>query len=173
MDDALRDCIDEASIMRLQRAYADAVTRRAWAELDDQFLPDVPVRVDTVTNPVVELTGPREVAAFIAAAVERFELFELAILNTHVMLRLGGDPDAAGARLYICELRQDAATGRFSTAFGLYQDDYRRARGRWWFARRDYRSLARTGRHEVFGLPELRHALGLEPGCSTRDRPDP
>ena len=38
-------------------------------------------------------------------------------------------------------------------AFGVYQDDYRRVDGRWWFARRDYQSLARSGRGEVFAFP--------------------
>jgi hypothetical protein len=154
MDDAWQETVDYVAIYRLQRAYADTVTRRAWPELHDQFLADAAVRVDTVTNPVVELAGPQAVGDFIAGAVERFELFEFAILNSHVSLRAGGDVDAATGRVYIWELRQDAATGHFTSAFGLYQDAYRRVDGRWWFARRDYRSLARTGRLEVFGLPE-------------------
>ena len=153
MDDEQRDTIDYVAICRLQGAYADTVTRRAWAELHEQFLPDAPVRVDTVTNPVIELVGPAQVGDFIGAAVERFEFFEFTILNTHVELRAGGDPDAARARLYICELRQDAATGHRTNVYGVYRDDYRRAEGRWWFARRSYQSLARNGRDEVFPFP--------------------
>ncbi len=55
--------------------------------------------------------------------------------------------------LYICELRQDAASGHSTQAFGVYQDEYRRVDERWWFSRRDYQSLARSGRGEVFAFP--------------------
>jgi hypothetical protein len=153
-DAELRDTVDYVAITRLQHAYADVVTRRAWGELHELFLPDAPVRVDTVTNPAIELAGPQQVGDFIGGAVERFEFFEFVPLSTRVRLRAGGDPDRATARLYICELRQDAATGAASQAFGVYRDEHRRVDGRWWFSRRDYRSLARTGRGEVFAFPE-------------------
>jgi hypothetical protein len=152
-DDSLQDTIDYVAITRLQNAYADAVTRRAWREFDDMFLAGAPVRVDTVTNPVIELTGPQEVGDFIGGAVARFEFFEFVPLSTRVELRAGDDPDCATARLYICELRQDAATGHATQAFGVYQDEYRRVDGRWWFSRREYQSLARSGRGEVFAFP--------------------
>ena len=151
--DELQDAVDYVAITRLQNAYADAVTRRAWSEFDAMFLAGAPVRVDTVTNPVIELAGPKEVGDFIGDAVERFEFFEFVPLSTRVELRVAGDADRATARLYICELRQDAASGRATQAFGVYQDEYRRVDGRWWFARRDYQSLARSGRGEVFAFP--------------------
>jgi hypothetical protein len=153
-DPDLRDTVDYIAITRLQNAYADAVTRRAWAEFHDMFLADAPVRVDTVTNPVIELVGPQQVGDFIGPAVERFEFFEFVPLSTRVALRVGGDRDRAAGRLYICELRQDAVSGHSTQAFGVYRDDYRRVDGRWWFARRDYQSLARSGRGEVFAFPE-------------------
>jgi SnoaL-like protein len=153
-DDALQDTIDYVAITRLQNAYADAVTRRAWAEFHDMFLAGAPVRVDTVTNPVIELAGPQQIGDFIGDAVERFEFFEFVPLSTRVALRAGGDPDRATARLYICELRQDAASGRSTQAFGVYRDEYRRVDGDWRFARRDYQSLARSGRGETFAFPE-------------------
>ena len=149
----LRDTIDYVAITRLQNAYADTVTRRAWSEFHDMFLADAPVRVDTVTNAVIELAGPQQLGDFIGTAVERFEFFEFVPLSTRVALRAGGDDDRATARLYICELRQDAASGHSTQAFGVYQDAYRRVDGRWWFARRDYQSLARSGRGEVFAFP--------------------
>ena len=153
MDDELRDTVDYVAITRLQNEYGDTVTRRAWSELHDMMLPDAPVTVDTVTNPVIALTGPQEVGDFIGAAVERFEFFEFVPLSTRVTLRAGGDADRATARLYICELRQDAASGHSTQAFGVYQDDYRRVDRRWWFAARAYQSLARSGRGEVFAFP--------------------
>jgi hypothetical protein len=152
-DRRLQDTLDYVAITRLQNAYADAVTRRAWSEFHDMFLADAPVRVDTVTNAVIALTGPQEVGDFIGTAVERFEFFEFVPLSTRVELRAAGDPDRATARLYICELRQDAASGHSTQAFGVYQDEYRRHGGGWWFARRDYQSLARSGRGEVFAFP--------------------
>src|SRR5262249_8968065 len=110
-NDAVRDTVDYIAITRLQNAYADAVTRRAWSEVHGMFLVRAPVGVDTVTNPVIELTGPQEVGDFIGGAVERFEFFEFVPLSTRVELRARGDADRATARLYICELRQDAASG--------------------------------------------------------------
>ncbi len=117
------------------------------------FLADAPVTVDTVTNPVIALTGPHEIGDFIGTAVERFEFFEFVPLSTRVFVNPGGDADRATARLYICELRQDADSGRSTQAFGVYQDDYRRVDGHWWFAARAYQSLAWSGRGEVFAFP--------------------
>lgn len=153
MDDVVQETIDYVAIERLLAAYADVVTRRAWDELDTLFLPDAPVTIDTVTRPVVDLVGPVQLGEFVAAAVERFELFEFVVLNRVVDLRSGGSGEATG-RLYMCELRQDRDTGHTSTAFGVYRDDYRRTDDGWRFARRRYRTLARTGRFEVFPFPD-------------------
>jgi len=151
MSDALaQETIDYVAIRRLQSAYADSVTRRAWSELDDLFLPDATVTVDTVTSEPILLTGGGAVGDFIAAAVERFEFFEMVILNAVVDLAVDGDADLAHGRQFTCELRQDKSNGRWTNAYGMYQDDYARRAGRWWFARRRYQSIARTGRAEVF-----------------------
>ena len=45
-DDALQDTIDYVAITRLQNAYADAVTRRAWAKFQSPG-----VYATTVTQP--------------------------------------------------------------------------------------------------------------------------
>jgi hypothetical protein len=43
----------------------------------------------------------------------------------------------------------------WSVAHGLYRDRYRFEAGRWWFAARRYRSLARQGPETtILGLPE-------------------
>ena len=63
-------------------------------------------------------------------------------------------PDTATGRVFMCELRQERESGRFTRAFGVYRDDYARVDGKWWFARRRYQSLARSGRGEVFAFPE-------------------
>ena len=147
------DALDYLAITRLQAAYADVVTRRAWAELDGLFLADAPVHVDTVTSPVIELVGPQSLGRFIDGAIERFEFFEFVPLNTVVEVQ----GDTATARLYMVELRQDRDGGRWSNAFGLYQDRYARTAEGWRFAERHYQSLARTSPATVvFPLPSPR-----------------
>jgi hypothetical protein len=154
VDDLEQETIDYVAICRLQSAYADVVTRRSWPELEDLFLAGAQVTVDTVTSAPIELTGPTAVGEFIGGAVERFEFFELVILNTTVDVHHDGDPDTARARLFTCELRQDRSNGRWTNAFGVYHDEYSRIDGRWRFARRRYQSLARSGRAEVFPFPK-------------------
>ena len=75
-------------------------------------------------------------------------------LSTRVVLRAGGDADRATARLYICELRQDGASGHSTQAFGVYQDELPpRRRALVVRAAATYQSLARSGRGEVFAFP--------------------
>jgi hypothetical protein len=162
-DKTTRDPVtsDYVAVRRLQDAYADVVTRRSWDELADLFLPDAVVEVDTRTDDSLRFEGPMALGSFISGAIERFEFFEFVILNSHIVTAVDGDPDAARARLYMCELRQESATaekpaGQWSNAFGIYHDDYVRHDDRWWFARRRYQSLARielSGRAEVFPFP--------------------
>jgi hypothetical protein len=147
-----RETLDCAAICRLQAAYADAVTRRAWSDLDALFLPDAPITVDTVTSPPFEHVGAAGIGGFIAGAVERFEFFELVILNVHVLS--GAEADSARSRSFTCELRQESANGHWTNAFGVYHDDLARVDGRWRYARRRYQSIARTGRGEVFPFPQ-------------------
>jgi hypothetical protein len=146
------DDLDYVAICRLHAAYADAVTRRAWADLEPLFAADAPVRVDVVTSAPLEFVGAAGIGGFISGAVERFEFFELVILNVHVM----PDPSAADrlrSRAFTCELRQESANGHWTNAFGVYHDDLVQLEGRWRYARRRYQSLARTGRSEVFPFP--------------------
>lgn len=149
------DTADYIGVTRLQAAYADTVSRRAWDEFGRIFAPDAVVVVDTGVGDPLRLAGPDGVAGFIAGAIERFEFFQFVPLNTVVETAVGGDPDAAEGRLYICELRQDRDNGHWTNAFGVYHDRYRRgADGRWRFTHRRYQSLARTtGRAEVFAFP--------------------
>jgi len=147
-----RQAADHVEISALLAAYADTVTRRAWPELADLFEPDARVRVDTVTAPARQLTGPDELGEFIGGAVERFAFFELVVLNARISSGTGGDPDRACARVLINEIRQDHE-GEWSSTYGVYQDEYRRGPSGWRFARRDYQSLARTGQFPPFPFP--------------------
>jgi hypothetical protein len=152
---------DVVALARLQSRYADVVTRRAWDELGDIFRPDATVVVDTVTSPARTLVGPREFGAFVARAVERFDHFTFVILNAVVDVGAGGDPDAAEGRMFMCEIRHDTARDEWTYAHGVYSDRYRYVDGRWWFAGRRYRSMARTGPDAaVLGLPPGLGPLG-------------
>jgi hypothetical protein len=146
---------DVVAVWRLQAAYADVVTRRAWPELAELIRADASIEVDTVTAPARRIVGPDQLGEFIAAALERFDHFEFVVLNRVVDI----DGDTARGRLHVSEIRRDAATTEWSTTYGMYQDAYRHVDGRWWIAGRHYRSLARTGTNAgAFGLP-----AGLEP----------
>lgn len=151
IDDAteteLRAMLDQFAISTLQATYGDAVTRRAWDEVTEMFVPDCPVHVDVRGSETRTLVGGRAVAEFIATSIERFEFFEFALLNSVVDVTTNGDhgePGGATGRLYMWELRQDRETGRWSNAYGLYRDRYQRIDGGWFFAERRYSSLART-----------------------------
>ena len=144
------EAIAYLAITRLQAAYADVVTRRAWPELEEIFLPDTAVHVDTVTADVIELVGPKNFGDFVAGSIDRFEFFEFVILNTVIDV---ASATSATGRMYMVELRQDRASGGWSNAFGVYHDTYVCDDGRWRFAERSYQSLARTGRYEIFPFP--------------------
>lgn len=145
------------ALWRLQSRYADVVTRRAWGELHDIFLPDTVVHIDTVTAPPRSIGGPDEFGSVIGAAMDRFDHFNFVILNTVVDV----DEEAltaltATGRIFMCEVRHDAATDIWQTTYGVYSDRYVFAvdGGGWRIAERRYRSMARTDPDgAVFGLP--------------------
>lgn len=140
---SIAETVDYVAIRRLQDAYADVVTRRAWEELGELFLPDAVVELDTRQGDVIRMDGPRELGEFIAGAIERFDFFEFVTLNTRIVIGAGGHDDAAHGRLYMCELRTEREARHWNNAFGVYHDRYRRYHDRWWFAHRRYHSLAR------------------------------
>jgi hypothetical protein len=148
------ETVDYVAIRRLQDAYADIVTRRAWGELDEVFLPATRVTLHRGSSDPLLLEGPRAIGDFIGNAIAGLDFFEFVILNTRVVLRHGNDDDAAVARVYMNELRHDGATGQWTTVYGVYHDAHRRVDGRWWFAERRYHTLARTGRAvDAFAFP--------------------
>jgi hypothetical protein len=136
---------DYVALRRLQNAYADVVTRRAWPELRDLFLPDALIEVDSRGGAVLRFEGPDQLGDFIGTSLERFDFFEFVILNTRIELGVAGDDDRADGRMYMCELRTDRDDGRWTIAFGVYHDRYARDDDRWRFAHRRYHTLGRTG----------------------------
>ncbi len=155
----LAEAIDYTAIQRLQSRYADVVTRRAFHELADLVRPDCPIVVD-VRHKKFELTGPSEYGQFITRQIERFSLFEFVLLNT--VVRIDAERGLAAARVYMQEIRQNISDGRRTDAYGVYHDRLERDdEGRWWFAKRRYRSLARTAEprvaadFDVFDVPDI------------------
>jgi hypothetical protein len=146
MDD---DALAYIAITRLQNYYADAVSRRSWEELDDIFLPDANIHLDLITSGL-DFTGPREIGSFIAGSIEKYEFFQFVILNVVVNV---SDATNATGRMWMSELRQEAAGGGWSTIYGVYHDTYTKTDAGWRIAKRDYQSLAREGRFDVFPFP--------------------
>ena len=145
--------VDRVLIDSLQRAYADGVTRRSWGDVASLLLPDATVSLDLVTRPSIELDGPDAIVGFIGPAVDDFEFFEFAIVNSYVDLWPGADPTLATSRVFMCELRVPRGSKERSDAFGRYDDTYRKVDGTWRIASRRYRSLARfpDGTIHAFG----------------------
>lgn len=157
--DDLAEVIAYTKLRRLQSSYADIVTRRAWPELHDIMLPSCVVTVDLVDH-AIDFDGPQAIGDFIGTQLEQFDFFEFVILNT--VMEIDADAGVAGARMYMQEARQFIAEGRRADVYGVYHDRFERDDdGRWWFARRNYRSYARTNPVGdeadlvVFDLPEL------------------
>jgi SnoaL-like domain len=150
--DPARETIDYIAVSRLHHVYADIATRRAWDELDEIFVADIPVSIDLRDRDPYEFAGRDAFKEFVSAAVDRFEFFEFVILNSRVYLEHGGDPDAAVARMYMSELRQDHAEHRWTAVYGVYHDRFRRVDGQWWYVARNYSSLARPA-HDVESFP--------------------
>jgi hypothetical protein len=148
------------AIWRLQARYADIVTRRAWPELHEVFLPDASVHLDTVTRPPQTVTGPDAFGAFVAGAIERYDHFAFVILNTVVDVEPpaepGGESTSATGRIFMCEVRHERDTDTWPNAHGRYEDRYEHDGERWRIAERHYRSMARQGPDGVvLGLPDL------------------
>ena len=146
---SMEETVDYVAIVRLQRAYADVVNRREWAELHQIFTPDATVDLDLVTRPALHMVGPEALGEFVGPAIERFDFFEFVVLNAHVELWPDGDRRAARARVFMCELRQPAGQTERDDAFGLYRDTYALVDDEWRISARRYRSLGRFPRGEI------------------------
>lgn len=133
------DAADHVALGALQAAYGDAVTRRDWPAVVALFEPDATVTLD-LGRGEPRVLGPVELVAFVEEAISRFDVFLFTILN-RVVLDVTGD-EATG-RVWLAEVRQDH-DGVATTAYGRYDDTYRRTGATWRIAGRRYRSVART-----------------------------
>ncbi len=153
-DELVAEAVHDTGVRRLQHAYADVVNRRAWSEMAHLFLPDATVTLDLRAETPLVLTGGPEVGRFIEQAIDRFEFFEFVILNAHIAFPDGPGAGRAVSRLFMSEVRQERASGRWTTVYGLYHDCYRLVSDRWRIAERKYHSLARRAHDlDVFPIP--------------------
>jgi hypothetical protein len=149
---------DYVAIRRLQDAYADTITRRAFADLERLFLGDAPIVVDLRAGEPLRFEGPTALGEFLVPAMARFGFFQFVILNAVVELGVDGDPDRASGRMFMSELRTDGMDGPRIDSYGVYHDRYCRTAEGWRFAARRYHSLARLGADgtsEVFPFPDV------------------
>ena len=143
------------AIERLQHRYADIVSRREWNDIPALFEPGCQITLDLRTGEELGFVGGDAIAQFIADAIARFDFFLFAVLNT-VVDTIDVAAGRADGRMYICELRHEAASGvpgQFSQAFGLYRDHYHRSNEGWRFARRRYASLGRFDGNTFSAFP--------------------
>lgn len=138
---ALADAVARVEVDALQRAYADAVNRRAWDDLEALFRPDATVELDLGERGHRTLEGPATVSGFIRGALERFRFFQLVVLTSKVDLRPEGRPETASARLTITELRVPVDGDERDDSFGVYHDRYVRTPDGWRIEHRHYRSI--------------------------------
>ena len=102
---------DYVAVRQLHAAFADIVTRAAWAELGELFADDAAITVDTRTGSPIELVGPAALVTLTKKATEGLSFFQFVILNSRLIFYPDGDHDSVVGRLYIVEIRCDAASG--------------------------------------------------------------
>jgi hypothetical protein len=147
------DALAYLAILRLQGAYADIATRRAWREIASLATPDARFSFDLRSGRVIEVVGAEAFGAFGAKSTDRFSFYQYVPLNTVATI---GTTETARGRSYSLEVGEDRDTCEWINYYGLYHDDYVRFEGSWRFARRQYQTLGRrTGdRMEAFPLQD-------------------
>jgi hypothetical protein len=141
------------AITRLQRAYADISTRRAWREVPSLATPDAQFEFDTRSGRVFEVDGAVAFAEFGARMTGGFTFYEYIPLN--FVVTFASDSSASG-RSYALEVAEDRDTGDWLEFYGVYEDGYAVFDGAWRFARRRYRTFGRRrgGQLEAFPLED-------------------
>jgi hypothetical protein len=142
-DEIVRAWIDRLAIIDLIHRYSNAVTRRAWAEVETLFTPDA---VWESPEFGLRFESPRDFVAGLAAASS-----EVLIQTPHGPVVDLVDADHATASTTILELvRMDAALTSSPgvsgdpvnlTHYGLYLDEVARVDGAWKFTHRRFRPI--------------------------------
>jgi hypothetical protein len=145
------DALAYFAVERLQRAYADMATRRAFVEAASIFTPDATISFDTRSDEVFEITGPVEFDAFGTKMTAGFTFYEYIPLNFVVTVAPDG---TASGRSYSLEVAQSERSREWIEFYGVYDDEYRVFHGEWRFSKRHYRTYARrtAGRLKAYPL---------------------
>ncbi|MFI5040796.1 MAG: nuclear transport factor 2 family protein [Acidimicrobiales bacterium] len=151
------DDLAYVAIMRLQRAYADASTRKAWPEFAALATADARFSFDTRTGTIFEMVGLEAFVEFAAKMTAGFSFYEYVPLNFVVETHPDG---TARGRSYSFEIGQVRDTGELTSFYGWYQDEYARVDGAWRFTRRRYETLGRrTGGDPMQSFPLIDRPL--------------
>jgi SnoaL-like domain len=140
------------AISRLQRAYADVATRRAWHEVPLLLMPDAQISFDTHAGAPIVVDGPAAFVEFGAKAVGIFGFYEYIPLN--FVATINGDGTARG-RSYALEVAQHRESGAWIEFYGAYEDEYATLDGSWRFSKRAYRTYGRRTDGSLQSYPLL------------------
>lgn len=155
MHEAKSALIDaEIGIGRLQRAYADAVTRRDPAAVSATAIADCMMVFDTIDNRVIEMQGAEKWGRFAARALGRFDFYVYTV-NSYVF-DLTSDTTARG-HTFAHEVGVLRDTGEIANYWAMYYDDYVRVDGTWLFSARRHQASGHKvgdGHMEIFPLRE-------------------
>lgn len=144
----------EIGIARLQRAYADAVTRRDAAALSATATSDCRMIFDTIDDRVIHMDGAEKWGRFAARALGRFEFYVYTINN--YTFDLTSDTTAQGST-FAHEVGVLRDTGEVGNYWAMYYDDYVRLDGVWLFSGRRHQATGHKvgdGHMEIFPLRE-------------------
>lgn len=148
MTDSRRDPVaDELAIRDLVNRHAAATCRRDPVGVAGNFLADGVWESERLGR----VRGREEMSAFFSGLLDGWNLLLQGLLSGHVDLD-PVEPDRATGCWYIWEFGQ-SADGTDFVASGIYDDEYVRDSGRWWFARRRYGPLLRRTGEEVVISP--------------------
>jgi SnoaL-like domain len=140
------------AIERLQRAYADISTRRAWKEVPSLATPDARFIFNTKAG-MFEIEGGQAFAEMSIQMADRFSFSVLTPLNSVISV---GPNGTARGRCYFLEVAEERQTGEWVEVYGVYYDEYERHEGSWLFSRREYQPYGRRtgGTLEALPLPD-------------------
>jgi len=138
------------AITRLQHAYADVCTRRAWQEAASIITPDARLSWDIGSGEPIAVVGVAAFSEFGARATKGFSFYQYIPLNS--VATVASDGTARG-RAYALEVAEVRDSGDWVSIYGLYHDDYALLDGAWRFARRHYQTIGRRTNERMESFP--------------------
>lgn len=144
----------EVGISRLQRTYADAVTRRDGEAIGRLAIDDCRMVFDTIDDAVVEMRGAVKFGKFAARALGRFDFYVYTV-NSHVIEVTS--PTTARGRTFAHEYGVLRETGEVANFWAMYYDDYVLIDDQWLFSARRHQPTGHKvgdGHFEMFAMKD-------------------